>query len=115
MHHVLKMRFGFLLSGIVVLGVLGIWNFSSVRAQTADLTTGLVGYWTFDEGTGTVASDSSGHNNTGTLKNGPLWTTGKLNTALQFDGIDDYVEVANSPSLSPTSAVSVSFWIKSGS
>ncbi|MFA7202012.1 MAG: LamG domain-containing protein, partial [Candidatus Paceibacterota bacterium] len=34
---------------------------------------GLVGYWTFDEGTGTQALDSSGNNNTGTLTNSPTW------------------------------------------
>jgi hypothetical protein len=30
----------------------------------ADITTGLVGYWKFDEGTGTQAGDSSGNGNT---------------------------------------------------
>src|SRR5690606_37741696 len=36
---------------------------------------GLVGYWTFDEGSGTSAYDSSGNSNTGTLTNGPTWQT----------------------------------------
>ena len=35
--------------------------------------TGLVGYWKFDEGTGTQAMDSSGNGNTGTLINSPTW------------------------------------------
>ncbi|MBI1805296.1 MAG: T9SS type A sorting domain-containing protein [Ignavibacteriae bacterium] len=34
---------------------------------------GLVGYWKFDEGTGNVAADFSGHGNSGTLTNGPVW------------------------------------------
>jgi len=34
---------------------------------------GLVGYWRFDEGSGTTTADSSGHGNTGTLMNGPQW------------------------------------------
>jgi len=38
--------------------------------------TGLVGYWNFDEGAGTVANDSSGNGNDGTLKNGPAWISG---------------------------------------
>ena len=38
-------------------------------------TSGLVGYWRLEEGTGTVASDSSGKGNTGTLFNSPAWTT----------------------------------------
>ncbi len=47
---------------------------------------GLVGYWKFDEGSGTTAGDSSGNGNTGTLTNGPTWTTGKVGSgALSFD------------------------------
>jgi hypothetical protein len=34
---------------------------------------GLVGYWRFDEGSGTTTADSSGSGNNGTLINGPLW------------------------------------------
>jgi hypothetical protein len=62
------------------------------EAQTADITTGLIGHWKFDEGAGTTASDSSGNNNTGTLTNGPTWTSGKVGSgALQFDGVNDEI------------------------
>jgi prepilin-type N-terminal cleavage/methylation domain-containing protein len=50
---------------------------------------GLVDYWSFDEGTGTIAYDYSGNNNNGTLYNGPTWITGKVGNALSFDGVDD--------------------------
>lgn len=45
--------------------------------QPINLTgsTGLVGYWKFDEGSGTSAADSSGTANTGTLNNTPTWST----------------------------------------
>lgn len=56
---------------------------------------GLVGYWKLNEGSGTTASDSSGNGNTGTLTNGPTWTSGKLGGALSFDGVDDYVDAGN--------------------
>jgi len=39
------------------------------------VTDGLVGYWKFDEGSGTTASDSSGKGHDGTLENGVSWTT----------------------------------------
>ena len=57
---------------VVPIGELWIAN-----RQPIDLTgsTGLVGYWKFDEGTGTVAADSSGTGNTGTLNNTPTWST----------------------------------------
>jgi len=56
----------------------------------ASLKTGLVAYWKFDEGSGSTVSDSSGSNN-GTLVNGPTWVSGKTGSALQFDGVNDYV------------------------
>jgi hypothetical protein len=36
----------------------------------------LAGYWQFNEGTGSVAYDSSGNANNGTLVNSPAWTDG---------------------------------------
>ena len=34
---------------------------------------GLVGWWKFDEGSGTVAADSSGNGMDGTLVSDPVW------------------------------------------
>ena len=59
---------------------------------------GLVGHWTFDEGSGTTAGDSAG-SNTGTLTNGPTWNTVdyKVGTgALSFDGVNDWVNLGQS-------------------
>ncbi|GAN31524.1 LamG-like jellyroll fold domain-containing protein [Candidatus Brocadia sinica] len=53
---------------------------------------GMVGYYKFDEGNGTIAIDSSIYGNNGTI-NGATWTTGKSEGALSFDGIDDFVSV----------------------
>ena len=47
-----------------------------------------------------MLNDKSGNNNHGTLTNGPKWTQGKEGTALDFDGKNDYVAVADSDSLS---------------
>lgn len=48
--------------------------------------TGPVAHWKFDEGSGTTAADSSGVGSNGTLVNGPVWTTGRLGSALSFSG-----------------------------
>jgi hypothetical protein len=74
--------------------------------------TGLIGYWTFDEGNGTTALDSSGNNNNGTLLNSPTWVTGKVGDALQFDGINDWVSIGNPTTLNNKGPYSISAWIK---
>src|SRR3990167_283101 len=75
-------------------------------------TSGLVGYWNFDEGSGATVADSSGNGNTGTLTNGPTWTTGKIGQALSFDGSNDYVDAGTGSSLNLASSLTVSAWIK---
>jgi prepilin-type N-terminal cleavage/methylation domain-containing protein len=76
-----------------------------------DKAQGLVGYWTFDEGTGTIAYDYSGNGNNGILVNGPTWTTGKVGGALSFDGVDDYVHILDSDSLD-VRKITMMAWIK---
>jgi len=74
---------------------------------------GLVGYWNFDEGTGTTAADSSGNSNMGTLTNGPTWTTScKVSGCLSFDGTNDYVDSGNNSILRITGTLTVIAWVK---
>jgi hypothetical protein len=70
----------------------------------------LVAWWKFDEAKGSIASDSSGNNNTGTLVGGPQWqpANGKIGGALAFDGVDDYMECENNPKINLTGGVSLS-------
>jgi hypothetical protein len=72
--------------------ILQIVLFASVAAAATDPN--LVGWWKFDEGTGTIVYDSAGGNN-GTLVNGPVWTAGQIDDALSFDGSDDYVAISS--------------------
>jgi hypothetical protein len=46
----------------------------------------LVGYWPFNEGSGTVAADLSENGYDGTLNGGVTWTDGIYGGALHFDG-----------------------------
>jgi len=85
-------------------------NAPSVPEDT--MTRGLVGYWSFDEGSGSTAYDASGNGNDGTLINDPKWTAGKSGSALQFDGVDDYVDCGNDESLNITDAITIEAWIK---
>ena len=71
--------------------------------------TNLLAYWTFDEGSGSIAYDTSGNNNTGTVASA-IWTGGMFGSALLFDG-GEFVNVPNSPSLNPVNAITVSAWI----
>jgi len=72
---------------------------------------GQLGYWAFDEGSGTTVKDSSGKGNPGTFMNGPTWADGKFGKAVQLDGIDDYVQVAHNVNLCVTTEVTVSAWV----
>jgi hypothetical protein len=54
---------------------------------------GLVGYWSFNEGTSTVATDFSGNGNHGAFTDSPVWTNGKRGKALDFDGSNDRVNI----------------------
>src|SRR3989344_4309614 len=82
---------------------------SQSLSQSAAPTNGLVGYWKFDEGTGTTATDSAG-SNTGALTNGPSWVAGKVGSgALSFDGSNDVVTTGSD--FIGTSALTISVWI----
>jgi hypothetical protein len=54
--------------------------------DTSSLSTGLLSLWHLDEGTGTTTVDSSGNGNTASLINGPAWTTGYSQKAVQGNG-----------------------------
>ncbi|MFA6198746.1 MAG: LamG domain-containing protein, partial [Patescibacteria group bacterium] len=73
-------------------------------------TSGLVGYWNFDEGTGTVALDSSGNNNTGTIYGPPAWINGKVGKALVFNGTTNYVSAGNGSAVNITSSLTLATW-----
>ena len=84
------------------------------KIETMATPSPLVGFWRFDEGSGSTAYDSSGYNNDGALlpADGPTWTTsGKYNGALIFDGVNDYVRVPDSNSLDVVSNITLEAWI----
>ena len=71
---------------------------------------GLVGYWKFDDGSGTTAADSSGNGHPVTLVNGVSWVTGKIEGAISANGVNQYGSIP-AIDLSGTSAVTVAMWV----
>ncbi len=71
----------------------------------------LVAHWKLDDGSGTIAYDSSMYGNDGTIYGDPNWTTGFLNGALEFDGLENYIDCGNAAILNMTKAVTISTWV----
>jgi len=65
-----------------------------------------------DEGTGTNAEDTSGQGNNGTLVNGATWGTGISGNAVEFDGVNQYVNLSNANSLRVSNGYTFSLWLK---
>ncbi len=83
---------------------------TAIVPDASCLPSGLVGAWSLDEGSGTLAADSSGSSNHGTLVNGPNWTPGIRGQALQFNQVD-YVQIPSTPSLNMQTAITIEGWV----
>jgi chitodextrinase len=72
---------------------------------------GLVAAYSFDDGSGTSVTDSSGAGNAGTIT-GAVWTAaGKFGPALSFDGTSDWVTVPDAPSLDLSGPETLEAWV----
>lgn len=98
---------------------------TSSSTRTLNTDDSIVGWWRFDESpsglictggsTGETICDYSGNNNHGVPNGGPM-RIGPLpeilNYALQFDGVDDYVNVPDAASLSFGNGAPISIEVK---
>src|SRR5581483_3145121 len=91
----------------------GISAFTHAPSSTAFAATGLVGYWKFDEGSGSTVRDSSGSGYTGTLQSGASWASGQIGShALSVSGASNsYVEIAQT-AVNTAASFSVAAWVK---
>ncbi len=73
-------------------------------------TGGLMAYYDFNGN----ANDASGNGNHGVVS-GPVLTAdrhGNPNSAYWFDGLDDVISIASSPSLHPVDQLTIAFWVR---
>ena len=68
---------------------------------------GLVAHWPMGEKSGSLTADLSGNGHTGVLLNGPTWPLGP---GLEFDGVNDYVDVGTLDVFG--GALTLAVWIK---
>ena len=74
-----------------------------------------VAHWTFDETDGAVAYDMRGRHDAilqGFPADGSVWVVGRADGGLNFDGIDDYVEVADYAGIVGKAPRTVTVWVK---
>lgn len=77
----------------------------------------LKAYWKMNSIVAGAIADDSGNGNADTLmpvSTPPNQVQGKFGNALQFDGVEDYIEAADSASLSVTGNLTVETWVKRG-
>ena len=74
---------------------------------------GLVGYWLFNEMTGTWVNDLSGNGNHGTIT-GAAWVGGKFGPCLDFEATSaaHYINVGAGPTLNITGDHTIVAWVK---
>ncbi|MDH3976504.1 MAG: CxxxxCH/CxxCH domain-containing protein, partial [Deltaproteobacteria bacterium] len=81
----------------------------------AGMPDGVVGYWDFNETSGTFANDTSGYgNDVTTSSNPPFVSTGRFDYALNFIANNDYAYITDSQSnsLDLTKTGSVEIWVR---
>ena len=86
---------------------------SAIVAAAPPPNSGLVAAYSFEEGSGTSVADLSGRGNSGVVS-GATWVPGRYGSGLSFDGVDDWVTVADSTSLDLSSALTLSAWVRPG-
>jgi len=91
---------------------------SSVTPQPGKLIGGVSGSWSFAEGTGTSAADSSPRGQTMSLSGGTGWASGpriqrRPTRALSFTGAGDVAQTV-APVIDTAHSFTVSAWLRSG-
>jgi hypothetical protein len=81
------------------------------RQSVLSLNDGLVAHWTFDEGSGNVARDSTGNGHDAALQ-GVDWVPSPRGQALRFDSKEDAARYGNTASMDMEGDVTLALWVK---
>nr|AHN98026.1 Glucose/sorbosone dehydrogenase [uncultured bacterium lac193] len=76
---------------------------------------GLVAAYSFNEGSGTVLTDVSGRGHPGTISGATWAATGRYGRALSFDGVNDWITIADAAELDLTSGMTLEAWVNPAS
>jgi hypothetical protein len=71
----------------------------------------VLGYWSFDDGEGALATDLSSHGNDGTVVGSAAWTTGPINGALTLDSSGNLVDVPRR-AIDEQDTMTIALWTK---
>jgi len=88
-----------------------VWSFNTIPVIPIS-DPNLVGWWSFDEGQGTVAVDWSGYNRHGYFLGDPQRVPGTDGDAMEFDGSGDVVEVRGYQGVTGTHSRTCCAWFK---
>jgi hypothetical protein len=70
-----------------------------------------VAAYSFENGTGTSLTDTTGKGHTGTIREATWTTTGKYGNALKFDGVNDWVTIADTADLRLATGMTLEAWV----
>jgi hypothetical protein len=85
-------------------------NVAVVVDNSAPAGPAPVAAYAFEEGAGTTVADVTGKGHPGTIREA-VWTTGHSGKALQFDGVNDWVTIADKTDLRFSSTLTLEAWV----
>jgi hypothetical protein len=86
-----------------------VWSLSTIPTIPIN-DPNLIGWWSLDEGSGSVAVDWSGHDNHGNIIGEPQWVAGYDGGALELDG-DSWVDCGNPAILQIVGPITIACWV----
>jgi len=103
----------YLRNRIIQVALVAVFFLALPSISHADITTGLVGHWDFNETSGAVANDNSSSNIDGTIQGSPtLGASGQIGTAFTFGTTGQKVNLGDTYGSTLTATSTISVWVK---